>query len=70
VDDLVALKLAERESVTVSGIDAEFHRREVRRLMGDLEAAMHASSLPETSDAEQGLNDLLVRLRLDEGKFE
>lgn len=66
VDDLVALKLAERESVTVFGIDVEFHREEVRQLTSDLEAAMHASSLPETSDAEEALNDLLVRLRLEE----
>jgi predicted nucleotidyltransferase len=65
VDDLVSLKLAGRESVEVAGIDVEFHRERVRRMIVDLEEAMHASSLPDVSEAEEPLNDLLVRLRLN-----
>lgn len=65
IDDLVALKLAERESVTVANIDVGFHEERVRRLIVELEEAMKASALPDATDAGGDLNDLLVRLRLD-----
>ncbi len=43
---------------------AEFHRREYERLVAQLEAEAHDSQLPDESGCRDALNDLLVRIRL------
>jgi predicted nucleotidyltransferase len=63
VPELVARKLAGPEQSTLDDTDFEFHRREVERLRGELEAALQTSPLPETASAKPALHDLLLRLR-------
>lgn len=64
VDDLVARKLGGAEKERLSDADLEFHEREYRRLLAELEQAAAESQLPERPTARDVLNDLLVRLRL------
>ena len=44
--------------------DVDFHERECRRLLAELEASSLASTLPDEPSARAGLNDLLVRARM------
>lgn len=64
IDDLVARKVGSREKATLADGDIDFHERECRRLLAELEASCHTSALPEEPSARTGLNDLLVRARL------
>ena len=64
VADLIARKLAGPEKSVVDDDDVTFHREEYERLRAALEAAQHASTLPERPSARPALNDLLVRLRM------
>jgi predicted nucleotidyltransferase len=64
VNDLVARKLGGAEMSTLPDADLTFHESEYARLRGALQAAFDASTLPDVSDAQPALNDLLVRLRL------
>lgn len=64
VDDLVARKLGGAEKERLGDADLEFHEREYRRLLAELEQAAVESQLPERPTARDALNDLLVRLRL------
>lgn len=63
IDELVERKLAGAEKGTLDAADLEFHEREYARLVGELEAAMEKSTLPEQATGKAALNDLLVRLR-------
>jgi predicted nucleotidyltransferase len=65
VPELIARKLAGGEHSALNDADLEFHRGEYERLRGELEAAMRSSTLPEAPSARAGLNDLLLRLRLE-----
>ncbi len=65
VSDLIARKRAGPEQSVLTDSDVEFHRGEYERLVGELESASLASSLPEAPTARRALNDLLVRLRLN-----
>jgi predicted nucleotidyltransferase len=65
VADLIARKLAGPEQTALADADVEFHQREYKRLRAELEEAHRASTLPERPTAREGLNELLVRLRLD-----
>lgn len=67
VPDLIARKLAGGEHSALDDADLEFHRGEYLRLRGEVEAAMEASRLPEAPIARAGLNDLLLRLRVENG---
>jgi len=67
VPDLIARKLAGGEHSAPNDTDLEFHRGEYLRLRAELEAAMEASTLPEAATARAGLNDLLLRLRVENG---
>jgi predicted nucleotidyltransferase len=64
VDDLIARKLAGPERSALEDSDVAFHLKEYDRLRAELEAAHHASTLPEGPSARPALNDLLVRLRM------
>ena len=64
VPELVARKLASPEQSRLADADMELHEREYARLVGELERAMAASALPEGPSARDGLDDLLVRVRM------
>ncbi len=64
IDDLVARKLAGPEKGVLAEADVAFHEREYQRLVDELELAGERSALPERATAKEGLNDLLVRLRV------
>lgn len=66
VPELIALKTSGAEQQTLSETDFSLHEREYQRLLAELESARDASTLREspTSAARAGLNDLLVRVRL------
>jgi hypothetical protein len=65
IDDLIVRKLEGTEGVLLDDGGVDFHRREYERLQAELEQAHADSALPEGPTAQQGLNDLLVRLRLE-----
>jgi uncharacterized protein len=65
VPDLIARKLAGGEHSALDDADLEFHRGEYVRLRAELERAMEESKLPESPTARTGLNDLLLRLRVE-----
>ncbi len=64
IADLIHLKVTGAEQGTIPAPDAEFHMREYRRLVSELEAAAAVSKLPEAPSGQAALNDLLVRVRL------
>jgi predicted nucleotidyltransferase len=65
VPDLIHRKLAGGEHSTLTGADLDFHRSEFHHLRARLESEMIASTLPQTPSARPALNDLLLRLRLE-----
>lgn len=69
IADLVARKLAGPEKSTLDDADVAFHKAEYERLRGELQAAHEASHLPEAPPERTrgALNDLLVRVRLQDG---
>jgi uncharacterized protein len=62
--ELIAQKLAGPERGALPDDEFAFHMQEYARLRGALEAAQHASRLPEAPTARPALQDLLLRLRL------
>lgn len=66
VPDLVARKLAGPELSTLPDTDFAFHESECVRLRTLLDEAAAASHLPEAPKGSAALNDLLVRVRLDQ----
>lgn len=62
--ELIELKLRGPEKGRIGNIDVRFHEREVQRLLAVLDEASQRSHLPETPQAAEELNDLLVRVRL------
>ncbi|QDU57396.1 nucleotidyltransferase domain-containing protein [Aeoliella mucimassa] len=67
IDDLVARKLEGPEKGRLETGQLEYYEREYQRLLAELETAMAESPLPEQPTARATLDDLLVRLRLQEG---
>ncbi|MBA3871799.1 MAG: nucleotidyltransferase domain-containing protein [Anaerolineae bacterium] len=65
IPDLVARKLANAELSTLPDIDLAFYESEYLRLTALLQTSFEETKLPETPVAKPVLNDLLVRLRLD-----
>lgn len=65
IEELVARKTAGPEQSRLSGADLEFHEREYRRLVAELEQTGAQSRLPGTSTGLDALHDLLVRIRLN-----
>jgi predicted nucleotidyltransferase len=68
IADLVARKLAGPEKSKLEDADIAFHEAEYQRLLGELQAAHDASQLPElpSDETRAALNDLLVRVRLNQ----
>ncbi len=64
--DLIARKTGGPEKGVLDSADVELHAREYERLRGELEQAMENSSLPKAPSAETAMNDLLVRIRLQQ----
>lgn len=64
LDDLISQKQTGPEKGTLAAADFEFHTREYERLTQELESAYEQSNLPEMPSGRSALNDLLVRLRL------
>ena len=64
IDELVERKLAGPEKSVLPESDIEFHERQYKRLVGDLESASEKSHLPERATGKDDLNELLIRLRL------
>jgi uncharacterized protein len=64
LDDLIAHKAAEGEHAVLPEINLAFHQQEYERLHAELDEAANSSTLPEYPVGQQGLHDLLVRLRL------
>lgn len=66
IDELVERKLTGAEKGRLDQTDLAFYEREYERLVAELESAMEKSTLPEKATGKAALDDLLVRLRLDE----
>jgi predicted nucleotidyltransferase len=64
VADLIARKQAGPEQSLLEEAAFDFYEREYVRLRAELESAHTTSRLPEAPTSREGLNDLLVRLRL------
>lgn len=64
INDLVARKLAGAEKERLTDADLEFHAGEYTRLRAQLEQSHLDSHLPESTSVAEGLNDLLIRIRL------
>ena len=59
-------KLVGPEKGRLDADDFELYEREYERLVKELEAVMEASMLPEQASGKDALNDLLVRLRVND----
>jgi hypothetical protein len=64
IPELIERKVTGTEKGVLPQVDLALHSREFERLVGELDAAAGASSLPEAPTARPALNDLLVRIRL------
>jgi uncharacterized protein len=68
ISELIERKIAGTEKGRLERADLGIHQREYERLRGELEQAYWQSKLPETPRGAGALHDLLVRIRLDQGK--
>ena len=66
LDELIARKLSGPEKGTLEDDAVTFFQREYEQLRGVLAASFQASQLPEAPSGRTALNDLLLRLRLQE----
>ncbi|MCC7065914.1 MAG: nucleotidyltransferase domain-containing protein [Planctomycetes bacterium] len=64
VEDLIARKTTGAEQGVLPAGDLGFHEREFERLLGELQAAAGASSLPQNAEVGPLLHDFLLRVRL------
>jgi predicted nucleotidyltransferase len=64
IDELVQRKLSGVETERLTDSDLDFHEWEYRRLIAKLEQAAAETHLPERPSSREGLNDLLIRLRI------
>lgn len=63
--ELIERKIHGTEKGILPGADLEFYRREYERLVNDLEIAAEKTTIPEKQTAKDDLNELLIRLRLN-----
>jgi predicted nucleotidyltransferase len=63
IPELIERKLSGAERSTLTDVDIEFHRSELKRLVQELEMAGEKSNLPEAPKSQKALNDLLIRVR-------
>jgi predicted nucleotidyltransferase len=66
ISELVERKAEGGERSKLADADVRFHQREYERLRTELEAVYQQSTLPEMAEGHDELNDLLVRLRLQQ----
>jgi uncharacterized protein len=62
--EMVERKIHGAEKGTLASSETEFHKREYERLVAQLEAEASESKLPDQSGCRDALNDLLVRIRM------
>jgi predicted nucleotidyltransferase len=62
INELVQLKTEGSEKETAA-VDMDFHRSEYERLCEELKHAGETSELPDHPTCQEGLNDLLIRIR-------
>ena len=65
IGELVSAKLEGGERCTLEDADLTFHQDQYERLLDELRQAHEDSTLAETPDGREALDDLLVRLRLE-----
>ncbi len=66
IDDLVAMKLSGAEQSALDDADVSFYLSEYNRLRCELEDAFEKTTLPEWPSPKEALNNLLVKVRLEE----
>lgn len=66
IDDLMEQKINGAEKETLRDANLEFYKIEYDRLVAELKKAHEESNLPDRPTAKAALNDLLVRLRVNE----
>lgn len=66
LEELIAKKTTGAEKSTLKDTQIDFYLQEYERLQQKLELAAQNSHLPENSSAQPELNDLLVRVRLNQ----
>jgi uncharacterized protein len=66
INDLIACKVSGPEKSVLEEADVVIHEKEYGRLQRELEGPHHASALPDVPSARLALNDLMVRLRLQQ----
>ena len=66
IPDLIERKVSGTEKGTLEQADLRFHEQEYERLRTELERAYENSSLPENPGGAGALNDLLIRLRIED----
>lgn len=64
--ELIERKTSGIEKGTLEQADLSFHEQEYQRLRAELEVAFKQSQLPEQPSSAAALNDLLIRLRLQD----
>ncbi|MFK7777068.1 MAG: nucleotidyltransferase domain-containing protein [Gimesia sp.] len=64
IPELIERKIHGKEQETLNQADLNFHEQEIQRLVGELEQEMEKSHLPEKASGTAALNDLLIRIRL------
>jgi len=64
IDELVAMKVGGAEKQEFDGARLDYYERQYLSLAEELERARGASTLPEEPSSRDGLDDLLVRLRM------
>jgi predicted nucleotidyltransferase len=69
LDELIHRKQTGAEKGVLDAADMEFYRVEYDRLTKELERSYEESTLPEMPSGRAALNDLLVRLRLNDARF-
>ena len=65
IPDLISLKVSGTEKEKIAGIDLEFHQQEYERLEEKLALSAQNSHLTDLPTAKDALNDLLVKIRLN-----
>ncbi len=63
--ELIERKINGDEKGILPNADLEFYENEYKRLVSELELAKEKTHLPEAATAKGGLNDLLIRLRIN-----
>jgi hypothetical protein len=66
ISELIELKTSGHEKAQLEQADLVFHEREYERLQAKLEQAHEDSHLPTDPSGASAMNDLLVRLRLQQ----